>query len=186
MTEERGERPMRITASSTYDRETVRDMTRFAMFRKHEPKKRMLMWTALFCVLIIVLIAEMLLWGYSTYLLVLAIFATGFLLLEWFFYLRLPAIQYRNAGKIAGAKNEFVFTEKRMEVSSTAGDYVGSAEMEYDTLYRIYETGTYFFLYLQKGQYYVVNKATVRGGSVEELRSTLIGAVGGRYVRCHY
>ncbi|MBQ2062850.1 MAG: YcxB family protein [Oscillospiraceae bacterium] len=179
---------MRISASSTYDRETVRDMTRFMLFRnrKQEPRKRMIMWTVLFCALMGTLIAEMVLWGFSAFTLVLVLLCAGILLLEWFFYLRLPEIQYKNAGKVADAKNEFVFTETGLEASSTASEYSGSSEMEYDTLYKIYETEAYLFLYLNKRQCFVVDKATIQGGTAEELRGALIEAVGNRYVRCEY
>ena len=179
---------MHITASSTYDRETVREMSRFMMFRnrRQNPRRRIIMWTVLFCALMGTLIAEMVLWGFSAFTLVLVLLCAGILLWEWFFYLRLPDIQYKNAGKMADARNEFVFTETRMKASSTADEYSGSAEMEYDALYKIYETGEYFFLFLNKRQCYVVNKATVRDGTVEELRSVLTEAVGNRYVRCKY
>ncbi len=177
---------MHMTASSVYDRETIRALTRFLMFRKYEPKKRLTMWTVIYAALIAVLILEMVLWGYSPWQLILVLACIAVMLLELYLFFRLPELRYKRMGKLAGIRNEYVFTDTHMDVTSSGEGYTGAATAQYELLRRVYETDACLYLYVDGNRCYIVDKSTLQGGTAEELRALLVRFVGRKYIRCNY
>jgi FlaA1/EpsC-like NDP-sugar epimerase len=49
-----------------------------------------------------------------------------------------------------------------------------------------FETDKFFFIYINKRQMFVVDKATIEGGTAKEISSKLASVLGKKYIRCKY
>ncbi len=58
--------------------------------------------------------------------------------------------------------------------------------MEYSLFTKVYETSDYFFLYQTNNQVFLVDKSTVEGGSVDDIRNKLSSFVKDKYYICKY
>ncbi|MCH5198323.1 MAG: YcxB family protein [Oscillospiraceae bacterium] len=176
---------MKITAASKYDRKTVTALARVNAFKKHNPKKRMILSTVL--ISFIVVISIYLLLFYDDHFAYMFLFLTAILLLmECYIYLLFPKIQYRSLGKFAETCHTFCFTDDALSVTSSAGEYNGTCSIAYSMLYQLMETSEYLFIFQTKRQVYIVDKSTVRGGTIDELRAKLTSTPGLRYIMCNY
>ncbi len=94
----------------------------------------------------------------------------------WFytFYL-LPRINYKqNVRKFGEIKQDYIFTDKKLIATTDSCGTKGTAETEYASLIKIVETNEYWYIYLTKAQAMIVDKSTVDGGTVEDLRALLV------------
>ena len=101
----------------------------------------------------------------------------------WFFY---PKVRYNALAKMKNTQNEYVFTDEKIFVISTGAEYNGEAEIEYSLFVKVYETSKYLFLYQTNNQVFIVDKSTVEGGTVEEIRNKLSTFVKAKYITCKY
>jgi len=177
---------MEIKATSTYDLKTLKAFVRLNMFRKANPKKRMIIWGIIALLLTILIIAELITFGNSSGLLISLIvlwFAIGW---YCYIYFLLPKIRYKATCKFADLKNNFIFTENQFEVFSNSDSYNGSCNMEYSMIFKVMETSEYIFIYQNKLQAYIVDKSTLEGGTIEQLRNLIINIIGKKYIICNY
>lgn len=167
---------MEIKASSNYDWETIRTFTNFHNLNRHRTLNVIILLMEAFMMFVFVFAA------------VSGTFTTGLLpsfclFLFWnaaiiFVLFGLPKIQY-NKNKIAkDSENHFVFTENEFSMTSNSGLHNGTSVVRYDGIWRIYETKKYIYLYINPRQSYIVNKATVEGGTAVDLRVFLVKSVG--------
>lgn len=108
------------------------------------------------------------------------------ILLQIYMYFGLPKIRYKSVDKFVNLQNNFIFTEKNMIVSSDMGDYSGTTNIEYSILFKVMETSEYFFVFIQKQQVFLVDKSTVQGGTIEDVREVIKNALGKQYIICKY
>lgn len=66
------------------------------------------------------------------------------------------------------------------------GDYSGTTNIEYSILFKVMETSEYFFVFIQKQQVFLVDKSTVQGGTIEDVREVIKNALGKQYIICKY
>lgn len=60
----------------------------------------------------------------------------------------------------------------------------GNSTINYATLKKVYESDKRLYIYLDKVHVLIIDKSTITGGSVDELRDKLRDAVGKNYVVC--
>lgn len=176
---------MEITATSKYDRKTATALARVGVFKRHNPKKRMILLAALIGVIVAESILMLFLLGGGFPILLLCLSAV-LILIQCYVYFLLPKIQYRLLGKFAESCHTFHFTDDTVIITSSGDDYNGSCSITYHMFYQVMETGEYLFLYQNKRQVFVVDKSTVQGGTVSELRTKLANISGLRYILCKY
>lgn len=176
---------MEITATSIYDQKTVTALTYASMFKKHNPKKRMILFAALDGIIIAVSILMLFLFDDRSPIQLLCLGAV-LILMQCYICLLLPKIQYRSMGKFAESCHVFHFTDDTVIITSSIDDYNGSCSIAYHMLYQVMETSEYLFLCQNKRQAFVVDKSTVQGGTVSELRAKLANIPGLRYILCNY
>ena len=107
------------------------------------------------------------------------------LLLVYYLYFLFPKQLYKAQGKLKDAENTYTFGENSVHIVSQAEQYTGEAQVEYGLFVKVYETSEYFFVYQTKSQVFLVDKSTIQGGTAEEIRNRLSGAVK-KYVICKY
>ena len=174
---------MEITAKCVYDLKSVQAMQRLQMFKKANPKKRMIFWSVIYGVLVLILLLELICWQAEV--IHLLVLMAVVMLLMCYMYFLLPRQLYKAQGKLKDAENTYTFGENSVHIVSQAEQYTGEAQVEYGLFIKVYETSEYFFVYQTKSQVYLVDKSTIQGGTAEEIRNRLSGAVK-KYVICKY
>ncbi len=102
-------------------------------------------------------------------------------------YFILPIISHRKAGITREIKNEFVFFDDRLKVSSYLdGIYKGEGELSYRAIYRLRETSKFFFIFVSRNQAYIVDKSTLEGGTHYDIRKAIALVIGKKYTVCSY
>ena len=177
---------MEIKARCKFDLETVKAVTYLTMFKRGNPKKRMTSLNVLFSVLLAIAILEIIVFGMDLYLVLVAISGIVMLLWNvymWFFY---PNVRYKALAKMKNTQNEYNFTDEKIFVTTTGEEYNGEAKIEYSLFVKVYETSRHLFLYQTNNQIFIVDKSTIEGGTVEEIRNKLSAFVKDKYILCKY
>lgn len=177
---------MEIKAKGIFDFESIKALSHLQMFGKNDPKKRMRFWSILFGILLVLVTGEILLFGLDGSLMLMMGCAVLCIALECFMYFILPKIQYNSLVKMKDIVNEYVFTEESMLVSSNGQNYSSQGEIKYSVLVKMYETSRYLFIFQNKAQAFIVDKNTIRDGSIEEVRDKIKNQMSGKYILCKY
>ncbi len=177
---------MEIKAKCKYDFESVKALAHLAMYKKADPKKRLIFWTIAYAILIAFIVWEIVVFDMDTTLLVLLACGISILLLTYLWYFIIPKIQYKSLAKIRGIENEYVFCDTFLKVSTKNNEYNGESEIEYSYFVKAYETTKYFFLFQTNNQAFLVDKNTIEGGTAEEIRNKLSGLLKNKYIVCKY
>lgn len=177
---------MKIKAKCKYDLDSVKALTHLAMYKKADPKKRLIFWSAVFVILFIIIVLEMIAFGMDAILFVLLSVEIFGLFLIYFWYFIIPKIQYKSLAKMKNVENEYVFCDNVLKVFTKSQEYNGEAEIEYSLFIKVYETSRYLFLYQTNNQVFIIDKSSVEGGTVEEIRNQLSAFVKDKYIVCKY
>lgn len=177
---------MEITAKSKFDLNTIQASIRLMLFKKADPKKKMIFWTITYLALLAVIILEMILIAPSPILFGLCGILVIVYLLECYWYFLLPRIRYNALKNMKDAENTYIFGEDIIKIFTESQEYNGSAEVTYAMLLSGYETSQFIFLFLSNQQIFAIEKTTITGGTHEKLRSKLMSVVGKKYYFCNY
>ena len=176
---------MEIKASCKFDFASVRALYHLSLFRKHNPRVLMILYTVTFCVLILVISYAVILTA-PPHLPPTLYVAFVLPLLVCFLYFVAPRLQYRRMAKVKKLENLYIFGDDALKVFSKSDEYDGEATVAYAFFTRVYETSKYLFLFQTNPQAFVVDKSTIEGGTVEEIRTRLSAFVGNKYILCRY
>lgn len=183
---------MEIKASCVYDYKVTKALARLGVFKRKNPRKQMIFFAIVYAVWLVITIVSLVFLGADTFILILM--AVGLFIGLWYAYLYflLPKKCYKGMGKMRDAKNEFVFYEDRISVSTVVCDeqknigYSGESQIEYSLLKSVYETSEYIFLYISRGQAFVVDKSTLTPSGLGCVKNVLSGILSNRYFVCNY
>ena len=176
---------MEIKAKCKCDFESIRALTHLSLFKKANPKKRFLTWSIISGILAVIIILEMIIFS-DAILIELLCAAVILFLLECYLYFLLPKIRYNALAKMKDTENEYVFCDDVLKTFTKSQEYNGEAEIEYSLFVKVYETTRYLFLYQTNNHVFIVDKSTIEGGTVEEIRNKLSAFVKDRYILCKY
>ena len=176
---------MEIRAKCKSNFESIRALTYLSLSKKANPKKRFLTWSIISGVLAVIIVLEMIIFSDAMFIELLCV-AVVLFLLECYLYLILPKIRYKALAKMKDAENEYVFCDNVLKTFTKSKEYNGEAEIEYSLFVKVYETSGYLFLYQTNNQVFVVDKSTVEGGTIEEIRNKLSFYVKDKYIICKY
>lgn len=85
---------------------------------------------------------------------------------------------------LLGNDTEMVYTfdERQVTIHQSKGEeFDGITRATYSFLWRVEETRTQYFLYVARGQMYVIDKSSITKGSIEELNSYFMSNIGYKY-----
>ena len=177
---------MEIKAKCKYDFDSVKALSRLTMFKKENPIKRMKLWSVAFAILSGIIILEMVVFGVDSILFVLLGVEIIWLMALCFWYFFIPKIQYKSLSKMKDIENEYIFCDDKLKAFTKSQEYNGEAEIEYSLFVKVYETSKHLFLYQTNNQVFIVDKATIEGGTAEEIRNKLSIFVKDKYILCKY
>ena len=176
---------MEIKAKCKFDFDSIRALTHLSLFKKANPKKRFLTWSIISAILAAVIIFEMIVFSDAMLIELLCVAGVLFLL-ECYLYFLLPKIRYKALAKMKDAENEYIFCDNVLKTFTKSKEYNGEAEIEYSLFVKVYETSKYFFMFQTKNQVLLVDKNTIEGGTVEDIRNKLTTYVKDKYIICKY
>lgn len=177
---------MNIKASCTFDYESIRAFVHFTMFKKAEPKKRILIWSIVYTVLTLVIAVEMLLFGGDLVLIGLLGVCLLILFYGFFAYFILPKIRYKALGKIKGTVNNYIFSDDSLTVMSQSDEFNGESSFKYSMFTRVWETSRYLFMFQNNSQAFLIDKTTVTDGSFDDIKTKLSEFPNIKYIVCKY
>lgn len=113
----------------------------------------------------------------------LVILPLAFIIIGVVMQLTLPRRMYKRSGAYRDTVNEFVFTDDALTARTNAEGMNESASVAYSSLVKLTETDDYFMIFPDNKRFLVVDKATVEGGTVDDLREKLLSVPGIEYKR---
>lgn len=177
---------MEIKATCKYDFDAVKALTHLTMYKKADPKKRLVFWSVAFLILCLIIVVEMLVFGMDSFLfLLLGIEILGMALI-YFWYFVIPKIQFKTLAKMQYVENQYTFCDHVLKTVTKSQVYNSQAEIEYALFVKAFETSKYLFLYQTNNQAFIVDKNTIQGGTIEDLRKQLSVFLKDKYVLCNY
>jgi ABC-type bacteriocin/lantibiotic exporter with double-glycine peptidase domain len=176
---------MEIKAKCKFDFESIRALTHLSVFKKANPKKRFLTGSIISGILAVIILFEMIIFS-DAMLIELLCVAIILFLLECYLYVLLPKIRYKALAKMKETENEYIFCDNVLKTFTKSKEYNGEAEIEYSLFVRVYETTKYLFLYQTNNHVFIVDKTTIEGGTVEDIRNKLSVYVEDKYIVCKY
>lgn len=176
---------MEIRAKCKYDYDSVKALTHLSLFKKANPKKRFLTWSIISAILVVIIIFEMIVFSDAMLVELLCVVIILFLL-ECYLYFLLPKIRYKALAKMKEVENEYIFFDNVLKTFTKSQEYNGEAEIEYTLFARVYETTKHLFLYQTNNQVFIVDKSTIDGGTIEDVRNKLTAFVKDKYIICKY
>ena len=176
---------MEIRAKCKYDFDSVKALTHLSLYKKANPKKRFLTWSIVSAILAGIIVLETIIFSDAVLIELLSAIIVLFLL-ECYLYFLLPKIRYNALAKMKDTENEYVFCDDVLKTFTKSQEYNGEAEIKYSLFVKVYETTRYLFLYKTNNQVFIVDKYTIEGGTVEEIRNKLSAFVKDKYIICKY
>lgn len=177
---------MKVKAIGKLDFEATKALVHLCIYRKNEPKKRMIFWTIVYMFLISVILFELFLFGMDTDSIALLLCAIFILGLQYYLYFFLPKIHYNSLAGMKDMTNIYTFTDETIHIISNETEYSGQCEIKYSLIVNAFETKKYLFLYQNKSQVFIVDKSTINDGAIDDIKSKLISSISGKYIICNY
>lgn len=177
---------MEISAKCKFDFDSIKALTHLFIYKKSNPKKAIQLQMVLCCALLLVIIAELIVSGFDPVMFILIVTVLLIIALYSFMYFCLPKIRYNLLAKIKNSQNDYLFSDNVLKVLTKSDEYNGQAEIEYSVFVKVYETSAYFFLFQTNNQVFLVDKSTVTGGSIDDIRNKLSSYVKDKYFICKY
>lgn len=176
---------MEIKAKCKLDYDACKALTHLNMFRKANPKKRFIFWTIYLTILVLAIVFLML--YFHDFELVGLVILTLFLyIIQCYMYFVFPKISYKNLARMKEAVNEYIFCDDVLKTFTKSPEYNSEAVVEYSLFVKVYETSKYLFLYQTNNHVFCIDKNTIEGGTVEEIRYKLTAYVKNKYIICKY
>ncbi len=174
---------MEIKANSIFNYETIKAMVRFSVFRRRAPLASLISYTAVMviCVLIIFFLNP----EYSSRLLIIYACAAIGLIGIYFMYFILPIQRYNALKEMKETVNSFVFMDDVILATSDNPNFSGTSRLKYSLFYKVYETNSFYFMFQDKLQLFIVDKATIEGDSLL-ITNKFKESLGKKYIRCKY
>lgn len=176
---------MDIYGRSVLDYPSLEALIHLSMFKKKAPMGRLFFMTT--CFLIVVAMDLLLYFTVGSHNIFFCVIIMAVLvLLTMFWIFVLPSIRYKALGNMQGAENHYVFSEHYFTVTSYGAVHEGQSSYDYSMLVKAYETSAYFFFFISQNQVFMVDKASVSGGTVFDLRWRVQSRLGKKYYICKY
>lgn len=176
---------MEIKAKCKLDYDACRALAHLNMFRKANPKKQFMAWVIFTVIFALAMVFAMIIFHDVEFLEYLCLLMVCFLLM-CFMYFVIPKISFKNMVRMQEAVNEYIFCDDVIKAFTKSPEYNSEAIIEYSLFVRVYETSKYLFLYQTNNQVFCVDKDTIEGGTIEEIRNKLTAYVKNKYIICKY
>ena len=177
---------MKINASCAFSLDIIKALCHLGMFKKANPKKRMIFWGIFYGILMLVHIAVQAAYGWDKSGVIMLCIIVMVELYMCYCYFAVPIRRYHKLGCLQDAVNTYCFYDDMMEIVSDDVQFKGRSELQYAAIVRCMETSAYLFIVIPQKQVFVVDKSTINGGTAEDIRRKLLSYLGKKYMICNY
>ncbi len=172
---------MMINAETKHDFKTVKAFTYLSAFRTNKPAKKVLLFSLITVMLLVILWLSMRLLEPGAFLVTMFVVTLLLLLTELFLFIGLPIIRYRSMGNLMNCRQQFRFSDEVFTVVTTDDGYEDECTLMYKKVDKVLETPDYFYIFHSRTQQFIVDKKSLDDAEIEPLRAKLMGFVPGRY-----
>ena len=164
---------MEVHAKSKFDYETIKELTHRSSFRIIKPRA-MAILIAICNIIVFWLFIESYLYyeiganDFST--LIVILIGDGVLA---YIYWGVPKIRYKALGKLQNLENEYIFGDETIKISNKSEEFNAEGEIKYTLIPKVMETPKYIFIYQNMRSVYIIDKATITNGTIEDIRAKL-------------
>lgn len=177
---------MEIYAKCKFDYESIRALTYASMYRRVKPKTAFITTMIMGAIILGLETFNGICWGVEAVSIISVMIVIVLVGLTCFMYLGFPKIQYKALGKMKNVENEYIFCDEVIKVSSRSEEYKGEGEHKYSMIPKVTETSKYLLIYQSKNQAFLVEKATITNGTIDDIREKLIQYVKKKYIVCRF
>ena len=177
---------MEIRATCVFDYSSVKALTHVTMYQRIKPRIAFHAINFVAAFLVLITLFTMICFGADTQSSYQLILSAAIFLFNCFLYFLFPRTQYAALNQMKNVVNEYLFREDGIQITSKGDLYAGEAELKYPMIPKVMETSAYLFIYQSKNQVFIVDKSTITGGTVEDLRKKLQPFVKKKYILCRY
>lgn len=164
---------MEIKVETLYDYDTLKTFQRFFMFRGKNYKVKKMTIIAFIPLLIAAAVVDIIAFGWAhPESIIYSCFALIFMLYFGFLYFIRPKLCY-NKSNLKNVLNTYIFTEDKMNVSSTANGINGSSEISYSVFRKAYETEEAIYIFRSINEAYIISKKNLNAIDANNLRILL-------------
>lgn len=93
-----------------------------------------------------------------------------------------PRLSYRQLGRLKDAVSEYEFGDEGFKVVSRQDGMETSGQYSYDMIEKVVELPEYIFIYQTKNAAFPIEKATIEGGTAEDIRAIFAPRLGKKYI----
>lgn len=167
---------MEIKASSKYDWETIKRFNKFHNITKIKALNISIIVLDVLCAFGFCLMCAWQLLTFELIMIYLLLLFTNLMVVFTRFVL--PKLQYKQNKQLHGVINRIAFQENEMLIEQCGENTSGTGKINYQAVWRIYETKDYIYIYVNPRQAHIINKSTITDGTATDLRIFLTKAVG--------
>ena len=167
---------MEIKASSKYDWKTVKKFNKFHNFTKNKALNISIIILDVLCIFGFCLMCALQLLTFELIMIYLLLLFTN--LMVAFTRFVFPKMQYKQNKLLHGVVNNIAFKDNAMLIEQCGENTSATAEINYEAVWRVYETKEFIYVYVNPRQAHIVNKSTITDGTAVDLRIFLTKAVG--------
>lgn len=164
---------MEIKASCVYNLEVIRDFCYLDVKTGNSPKKKVECLLMLAATVIVLAVFVIILFDYDIFMWMLIALTVLAVFLNCYLYFWLPKARYKTERNRGENTNTFLFYDDGFEGFLTEKGFTGSAQIKYDTLYKIIENKKYFIIFESKKRAHMIDKSTIDPEELAQLKRKL-------------
>lgn len=166
---------MEIKASTTYTFKILRDFHYFHSFHAQSTK---IIFSSTIILLVILLMTQNLVTSMPMIFALLSIM----IVLPAMFLLS-PYFTIKKKNKLLGTTQNYVFRRADFTCRKDGGDGSDAKTIAYSDVFRLFETKTFFYIYLSKYVAYLVDKSSMKPGEIKSLKDCFAKKIDARKLK---
>lgn len=173
---------MEISARAKYDAKTMKSYLRFNMFKGRFYKFTPYLYGVAVVVFIFIAVMYQVALGFQLFMTAAAAILTIAYAVQIGYFYAYPVMKIKK--RTAEDENEtvYAFSEDGFEFYTTKAGEDKKAKFTYTKLFKVFETGEYIYMYINKTGAFIVDKSTVENAS--ELSAMIKQGAKNKYVKC--
>lgn len=166
---------MEIKATCKFDYETMRAF--YFMYKA----KRVILYAIFYAILELLIIVNMLIFGVDIFLVSLVIAYPIIFLLTCLLSFAGSKRYYNSLGNMKDVETEYTFYDDGFHAVSSIEGMNGESNIKYSMIEKVIEKPEYIYMFQTKQRTMIVDKSTITGGTVDDLRNKLMPILQKKY-----
>lgn len=165
---------MEVYAKSKFDYETIKELAHATSYRLLKPKAHGIFMVVCTSIILLLNIHMWLAYGLDSFnittLILIFVCDAGSVYIYW----GLPKMRYKALGKLQNLENEFIFGDETIKIINKSEEFNAEGEIKYSLVPKVMETPKYIFIYQNLRSVFIIDKATITNGTIDDIRAKLV------------